>query len=80
MDREESLPLLQDEDRQDERQSAADEGGTGPAVKATDAQRASGPHPGCLLLLRTDGTGLHGCRPPAAGTLHDGRGGTAVDP
>ncbi|WP_346298108.1 phage integrase SAM-like domain-containing protein [Alistipes sp.] len=30
--------------------------------------------------VKADGTGLHGCRPPAAGTLHDGRGGTAVDP
>lgn len=59
---------------------AADESGTGSAAKATDAQREAGPHPGCLLLLRADGTGLHGCRPPAAGTLHDGRGGTAVDP
>ena len=61
-------------------QDATDKCGTGPAAKATDAQRASGPHPGCLLLLRADGTGLHGCRPPAAGALHDGRRGTTVDP
>ena len=72
--------LLQDEDRQDECQGAADEGGTGSAVEAADAQRASGPDSGRLLLLRADGIGLHGCRPPAAGTLHNGRGGTTVDP
>ena len=84
LDWEESLPLLQDEDWQDECQGTVDKGEAGPAAKTPDVQRTAGTDSERFLLLCADGTGLHECRPHAARThnsslwIHKPREKTAV--
>lgn len=73
MDREKSVPALQNEDQQNQCQNHSDKSGTRYFDSKTDAERPPRKSPGRVRVLLFHGACLHRCRPPATGTYFDRR-------